>query len=144
MASIEIGITPSSEKTAKWTAPLLTPNSCFINLICTLTGGKEKYLSSKLTFSFTNIYSDQSSEQYFELILTKQRLLSLIKEVDFLKMFILNIMVIVLNVLMNSSTWVYYLNQIYSENNVEIKIQPCFTPTFEVHLSVIPSSSLTQ
>jgi hypothetical protein len=31
MASIEIGITPSSEKTAKWTAPLLTPNSCFIN-----------------------------------------------------------------------------------------------------------------
>jgi len=48
----------------------------------------------------------------FELILTKQRLLSLIKAVDFLKMIILNIMVIVLDVLMNLSTWVYYLNHL--------------------------------
>ena len=67
MASIEIRITPSSEKTAKLTAPLLTPNRCFINLICTLTGGKEKYLSSKLAFSFTNI-----SEQYNNMGLTQE------------------------------------------------------------------------
>jgi hypothetical protein len=70
MPSIEIGITPSSEKTAKLTAPLLTPNRCYINLICTLTGGKGKYLSSKLAFSFTNISSDQSSEQYNNMGLT--------------------------------------------------------------------------
>lgn len=72
MASIEIGITPSSEKTAKLTAPLLTLNRCFINLICTLTGGKEKYLSSKLAFSFTNISSDQSSEQYTNMGLAQE------------------------------------------------------------------------
>jgi hypothetical protein len=51
LLSIEIGITPSSEKTAKLTAPLLTPNRCFINLICTLTGGKGHVWENQNTFS---------------------------------------------------------------------------------------------
>ena len=62
----------TSNQHAFFVCSVLTPNRCFINLICTLTGGKEKYLSSKLAFSFTNISSDQSSEQYNSMGLTQE------------------------------------------------------------------------